>query len=264
MATDISDVRGAGPAMRRPARDHRFFLTIAIVVAVVNVAAFSIQAALGRSTFAAPWHVHLHAIVFFGWVMLYLCQNILVAAGALRWHRTLGWVAVGWMVGMAVVGPMTVAMLVRAGRVPFFFTPAYFVAMDVLALVAFLALAGAAVRMRRRTEWHRRLMASAMSAIMGPAVGRLLPLPLLIPYAGLAVFPTLLAIPVAGALYDRRTRGAVHPAWWWGMAAITLMYVLIEVLGRSAAGVAATMAIAAGTPGAAVDPLAYPPFPPLP
>ncbi|WP_375249976.1 hypothetical protein [Sphingomonas sp.] len=264
MATNVFDVRGVEPAARRPTRDHRFFLAIAIAVVLVNVAAFSMQAAMGRSTFAAPWHVHLHAIVFFGFVTLYLCQNILVAMGALRWHRTLGWISVGWMVAMAIAGSMAVAMLVRTGRVPFFFTPAYFLAMDGLALVTFLALAGTAVRMRRRTEWHRRLMASAMSAIMGPAFGRLLPLPLLIPYAGLAVFPTLLAIPVAGAIYDRRTRGAVHPAWWWGIGALTLTHLLIELCGRGALGAAAVMALSAGMPGATVDPLAYPPFPPLP
>ena len=97
-----------------------------------------------------------------------------------------------------------------------------------------------------------------------PAFGRLLPLPLLIPYAGLAVFPTLLAIPVAGAIYDRRTRGAVHPAWWWGIGALTLTHLLIELCGRGALGAAAVMALSAGMPGATVDPLAYPPFPPLP
>ena len=112
MATDVSDVHVAAPARRRPLQDHRFFLTIAIVVTVINVAAFSMQAALGRSNFAQPWHVHLHAIVFFGWVMLYLCQNVLVATGALRWHRTLGWVAVGWMAGM---GHMAKRPFVLAG-----------------------------------------------------------------------------------------------------------------------------------------------------
>jgi hypothetical protein len=56
----------------------------------------------------------------------------------------------------------------------------------------------------------------------------------------------------------------VHPAWWWGIGALTLTHLLIELCGRGAPGVAATIAIAAGTPGAAVDPLAYPPFPPLP
>lgn len=260
MATDANVLRfrATDPALRG---DHRFFLIVAILVAFINVAAFSMQVALGRSSFGQPWHVHLHAFVFFGWVALYLTQNVLVATGSLALHRRLGWIGAGWMLAMAVVGVATVVAMVRAGHVPFFFTPAYFFWMDVMALVAFLTLAVAGIRMRRRTEWHRRLMAGGMSAILGPAIGRLLPLPLLIPYAGPAMFPALLAIPAAGAIRDRRRRGAVHPAWWWSIAAIVAMQAVIELGARTAPGVAVVTAISAGSPGAAIDPLAYPPSP---
>ena len=40
-----------------------------------------------------------------------------------------------------------------------------------------------ALRRRRYTGWHRRLMLSAMSILTGPGLGRLLPMPLFIPNA---------------------------------------------------------------------------------
>ena len=71
----------------------------------------------------------------------------------------------------------------------------------------------------------------------------------------------LLAIPVAGAIRDRRVRGTVHPAWWWSIAVITAMQATIELAPRTAAGVAVVTAVTAGSPDAAIDPSAYPPSP---
>ena len=44
---------------------------------LVIVAGFSLQLAMGRSSFAAPWYVHAHAVVFMAWVGIYLTQNVL-------------------------------------------------------------------------------------------------------------------------------------------------------------------------------------------
>ncbi|MFX5858471.1 hypothetical protein ABTE63_19155, partial [Acinetobacter baumannii] len=60
----------------------------------------------------------------------------------------------------------------------------------------------------------------------------------------------------------RRT-GKVHPAWWWGLAAIIGSTVLSEAITYSPLGTALYRAATAGSPGASVAPLAYPPFPPL-
>src|SRR5215213_4062017 len=101
--------------------DERFFLRGAIAMALVIAAGFSLQLAMGRSTFASPLRVHAHAIVFMGWVAIYVMQNIFVATGRMALHRRLGWIAAFWLVPMVVLGCVVTATMVRNDQVPFFF-----------------------------------------------------------------------------------------------------------------------------------------------
>src|SRR5438045_1304516 len=96
--------------------DERFFLNGAIAMALVIAAGFSLQLAMGRSTFHSPPLVHAHAIVFMGWVTLYVLQNVFVATGRMDLHRRLGWIATGWMVAMLVLGCMVTAAMARRGQ----------------------------------------------------------------------------------------------------------------------------------------------------
>ncbi|OYW24583.1 MAG: hypothetical protein B7Z44_20325, partial [Caulobacter sp. 12-67-6] len=74
--------------------DRRFMRNMISVMAILLVAGFVAQLALGRSSFAAPAVVHAHAIVFMGWVGITLAQTWLVSAGNLATHRKLGQLAV--------------------------------------------------------------------------------------------------------------------------------------------------------------------------
>src|SRR5690242_13876419 len=80
--------------------DERSFLGAAIVMTLVMVAGFSTQLAMGLSTFYSPPLVHARAIMFMGWVTIYLLQSIFVATDRMALRRRLGWVAAGWMVPM--------------------------------------------------------------------------------------------------------------------------------------------------------------------
>ena len=243
-------------------REDRFFFRAALVMAAVIVAGFSIQLAMGRSSFGAPLRVHVHALLFFGWVVLYVIQNGL-AANRSTWplHRTLGWLSLAWVPAMMVVGTFVTVTMVQLGHTPFFFQPAYFLVMNPLTVCTFAGLTAAAIVLRRRTQWHRRLMFCGMTILLGPAVGRLIPMPLLIPYGGWAVFATILLFPMAGIVRDLRASGRVHPAWWWGIGTITVMQAAIDLVTFSPLGVAFYTAVTRGTPGADIAPLAFPPFP---
>lgn len=246
------------------ASDDRFFLVTSYLMAATVLLGFSLSIVMGRSSFASPPIVHAHAIVFMGWVALYVAQNTLVARGSIALHRRLGWIGAGWVVAMVVLGTLVTIRLVRLGHAPFFFTPVQFLVLDPILILSFAALTAAAIVLRRATQWHRRLHYSAMALLLGPALGRLLPMPLLIPYAYEVDFLAVLIFPLIGIAADLRRSGSVHPAWWWGLGAIVGSTVLVELITFSALGAALYAAVVAGSPGAAVAGYAFPPPPVLP
>lgn len=242
-------------------RDGGFFLGGAIAMSLVIVAGFSVQLAMGRSSFAAPWYVHAHAVVFMGWVGIFLTQNVLVASDRIALHRRLGWIAAGWVVLMIALGCVVTVAMLRRGGVPFFFRPLQFLVFDPVSLLTFAGLTWAAVRLRRQTDWHRRLHFCGMSLLLGPGFGRLLPMPLLIPWAWEATLAACLLFPIAGMIADLRRDGRIHPAWFWGLGALIGSSLLIEAITYSPVGQVLYAAVTAGTPGADIAPLAFPPPP---
>jgi hypothetical protein len=244
--------------------DSGFFLGAAVAMTLVLVGGFSLQLAMGRSSFSAPLVVHAHAMVFMGWVGIYLLQNVFAATGRQDLHRPLGWIAVAWLAPMLVLGCAVTIAMVRRGQAPFFFTPLQFLVFDPLSLFAFVGLTVAAVVLRRRTDWHRRLHFCGMAILLGPGLGRLLPMPLLAPWAWEATVLVSLMFPLAGVVADLRRDGRIHPAWGAGVAVIVGLVALTEAVTYSPAGQALYGVATAGSPGAAVAPLAFPPPPGAP
>ncbi|GAA3715178.1 hypothetical protein GCM10022268_24780 [Sphingomonas cynarae] len=241
--------------------DHRFFVTTAYIMAGIIVAGFGMQWLMGRSSFRSPPMLHVHALVFMGWTMLYVVQNHLVGRGSVALHRQLGWIGAGWAVAVMILGLYMTAMMVRQGRTPFFFQPGYFLFMNWLTVLGFGALTVAAIRLRRRTDWHRRLMLCGMAILTGPAFGRLLPMPLLIPFAAWGVFVCVMLFPIAGMVADVRRYGAIHRAWWWGAGTIAALQLTIGVVAFSPFGLTVYRTVTAGAAGETAAPLVFPPFP---
>lgn len=251
----------AGGRIEAEGGDERFFLRGAIVMAAIVAAGFSLQLAMGRSTFASPLRVHAHAIAFMGWVVIYVLQNFFAASGRMALHRRLGWIAAAWMVPMILLGCYVTAAMVRAGHVPFFFRPLHFLVFDPMTVLTFAALTSSAIVMRRRTDWHRRLHFCGTAMLIGPAFGRLLPMPLLQPWSWECAFAACLALPLAGMASDLRRSGRVHPAWRWGVAAMIGGFLITEAVTYSPVGAALYRGVTAGSPGAAVAPLGFAPPP---
>lgn len=124
-----------------------------------------------------PWIVHLHAVVFVGWVLLLITQAGLATAGQARLHRRVG--AAGMVYGVLVfavgvlvsIGAPT--LRVRAGE--FAIEVSGMVALyslaDLLLFGAFLALAFA---YHSRPDVHKQWVIAATAALGGAAVGRVL------------------------------------------------------------------------------------------
>lgn len=240
----------AAPASKRtPVKGTRFFLIMALVMALVIIAGFSLNLAMGRSSFAAPWPYHVHGMIFMGWLGLYLAQNVTIATGNIALHIRLGQLAYAWIPAMVAAGVMIILTSVRSSGGPFFFAQNEFLISNTAGLLVFGGLALWALRQRRYTGWHRRLMLVAMSALTGPGLGRLLPMPLFIPYAWQIVVTASFTFGVIAMLADWRTNGRVHPAYWWGMGINVGVFLASMVLAYSPLGIAITEWVVAGTPG---------------
>jgi hypothetical protein len=240
-----------------PARQERFLAGLAIFMALVIVAGFSIQLAMGRSSFASPLRVHFHAIAFMGWTTLFVTQSWLATRGPLALHRKLGWIAVAWMGLMIAAGLMVILAVVRNGTSPFFFQPQHFLIANPLSIALFVGFTIWAVRMRHRTDWHARLHISGMTMIMGPGFGRLLPMPLLIPYAFQAAAGAAVIFPLIGMMRDKRQTGRVHPAWWACLAGLAVLVALPGLIAPTKLGESLYRAVTAGSPGASVPGMAF-------
>ncbi len=230
--------------------EERFFFMMACIMSAVIVAGFALNLAMGRSTFAVPLAYHVHAFVFFGWVVIYLSQNWLVASGNVAMHRRLGWIAAVWVPVMVGMGLTIMTVSLRRNGGPFFFDQNEFLFSNLLGLLLFGALVAAAIVKRRQTDWHRRLMLVSMSILTGPGLGRLLPMPLLIPNAWRIMTVVTLIWPLIGMIADKRRRGSIHPAWYYGVGAVLAVQIIADFLAYSAWGESFTAGFVADTPGA--------------
>ena len=228
----------------------RFFTIMAGAMALVIVAGFSLNAATGRSSFSLPWPYHLHAVIFMGWLGLYLAQAITIATGSIALHRKLGQLAYVWVPLMVLVGLMIIVVSLRTTGGPFFFAKNEFLVSNTTGLLVFGGLAMWALRVRRHTGWHRRLMLVAMSVLTGPGLGRLLPMFLVMPYSWTATILLTWIFPVIGMIVDWRREGRVHPAYWWGMGINVGVFIASMALAFTPVGYALAEWVTAGSPGA--------------
>jgi hypothetical protein len=237
--------------------EERFFFALACSMGATLTAGFMFQLAMGRSSFAVPLIYHLHGVVFFGWIALVLTQTWLMASGNVALHRRLGWLSVLWVPAMVAVGiAVTVSSLRRTGG-PFFFDANEFLISNPIALAAFAGLVGTAVTMRRRSDWHRRLILGALASIMGPGFGRLLPTPLFMPWAWEITNLIGMGFVAAGMIRDKRHHGRIHPAWFVGLGVTVGALLLGQVIAYTDWGIALTREVMAGHPGAARPMEAY-------
>ncbi len=216
------------------ASERRFFLIMALVIAATVFLGFGMNFQRNAWAFASlPLYVHLHGAVFTFWILLYVLQNWLVANGSVTIHRQLGMLGAGVAATMVVLGIATTMLAVVHHRVPGFFPSGVFLVLDVVGVLGFGVLTGWAIRLRHQAAWHKRLMLCGTILVMSPAIGRILPMPLLGRFAGLAVFTTMALYVIAGMAFDLKSRGRVHPAYWWGGGVLVATQVVIGALGFS-------------------------------
>ena len=232
MATNLGEV--GAPARvggRGYLADQGFFVRYAIFLALFILFGFAQFAARGYATFStAPAIVHFHGGLMVAWLGIFITQNLLVHKGELAIHRKLGWFSAVMVVVIAVSGIQVGYHAVAEGRLPPFFAPAYFLALTSIGSLVFAGMVAWAVAMRRKVQWHRRLMLGAMFILLEPALGRLLPMPLLGAWGETVVLAFQLIFVWVLARHDRKILGQIHPATIATAVVLVVMHALIELL----------------------------------
>lgn len=207
-----------------------FWLASALFAALVVFVGFSPTFYL-RNLFGTPQLSTLklvHGTVFSAWVVLFVVQTWLVATNRRDAHRVLGAFGALLLVAMCVVG---YRMAIESGRSGFTPDPAKvsalsFMAVPLFDLAVFALLALAALLLRARSDWHKRLMLVATLSLLPPAIARVAlqfpPLPVLpIAFGGTAL------VIVAAIGLDRVTLHRLHPATLYGG-----LFVILSLPGR--------------------------------
>ena len=225
-------------ALHRPTRmaeERQFFFVMSIVILVTTIAGFGSDIVIHHVWFTDfPWQVHLHAVVFTFWLVLYVVQNWLVMDGNnIMLHRRLGWLGAGIATIMVPLGIAATMMAVARGSIAGIFPLSLFLVMDVLGILGFAALTFAAIRLRNHAGWHKRLMLCGTVLVIAPGIGRLVgPLPLgdLTPFA---LFAAIMLYILVGIVFDLIVFRRIHPAYWWGAGTVALLQLMTGPIGFS-------------------------------
>lgn len=161
---------------------------------------------------------HLHGAVMTAWLVIFLVQARLVASGNTATHRKLGVAGAAVAVLVVVVGIQAAIAAARAGSTPLpQIPPLAFFIMPVGEMVVFTALVGAALALRRKSAWHKRLMLVGTVAMLTPAFARW---PVIAGAGPLAFFGLTDLVVIACMIYDKRRNGRLHPAFIAGLAVV--------------------------------------------
>lgn len=228
------------------ARDRRFFSGMALAILLTVFVGFAPSFYL-KVVFGAPGVsgqptlstlMHVHGLAFTGWILVFLVQTRLVAGRRLALHRRLGYGAAGLAVAMVVLGVMAAVDAARRGAAPPGGPPPLvFMIIPFADMAIFSTLVAAGMWFRNQGQIHKRLMLVSTIAILTAAIARW---PGVLAGGPLAFFALTDLFVVVAMVYDRITRGRVHPAYWWGGGAL-----LGSQVGRLAvSGTAAWLAFA--------------------
>lgn len=210
------------PPLPSTGRDHRF-LTIAGAAAFAAVLVGFARSYFLKGLFGAPplpWLVHVHAFLMTSWFVLFFVQIRLVATRRVAVHRRLGVLGGGLALLMVVVGVVVARRaaardLAEPGDLEFFGFLLY-------ALLMFSVLVSLALLLRRRKDYHQRLMLCSCLSMVGPGVARIplehVPVLSVLKTGGpLGLLGFMLVLGYGCVAFDTWRNRRLHPAFVMGL-----------------------------------------------
>lgn len=228
----------------------KFYVTMAGLFVAIAFAGFfgTYWLQVARGTFNGSPLLHVHGLLFSLWTLFFFSQATLMANRKVRQHRAWGMLDISLATAMVFLG-LAVAIEGLRNRVEAGYGDAAraFVITPVTAVILFAGLVTAAIVNVRRPEWHKRFMLVATASILQAPIARFFflaatgggpgmrpglgpPAPIERNFAPGFVVVLLVA---AAMIHDWRSRGRVHPAYWWGFGSLLLVYALRPVIGYS-------------------------------
>jgi len=209
------------PAAARHRRARLFYTAMGLVATLVVAAGFGgSYYGMATGTGSLTPLVKAHGLAFALWLVVFIVQTRLVAARRIALHRRLGLASVALAVAMVALGYATTVAGARRGfDLTFASDPLGYMVFPLGGLTAFTVLVSAGFVYRRRADVHKRLM---LLATVGPLMNA--PLAHLFAHSPplrdrTALFlAAMVALLSASAVYDRITRGRIHPVSAWGAA----------------------------------------------
>ncbi len=234
---------GLQPAARA---GRHFYLVMSVLLGGIVVFGFSHTIPFDLAPPGLPLLLLVHAAIFGAWVVLFIAQPALVAGRSVGVHRRLGWVGTALACAMILLGGSAILFALRNRTLPPFYPPGLFIVRGVVGLALFAGLLAAAIRLRRRIEWHKRLMLCAAITVVVPGLERALPLPLFGTAWPFVADGTVDLIALAGPALDLVTRRRIHPAYLWGVGAIIVGQAAVDLLAPSPVAVILLRLVGAG------------------
>jgi len=175
--------------------------------------------------------IHIHAVIFSGWILLFITQTTLVSVGRVNWHKKLGILGAVLACLLVLLGTLAIVDSTRRHFTPPGLTPGMFLALDLGEMTVFGFLAGWGIRARRDGAAHKRLILLATIVQLSAAVNRwpfafIHQIP---PSTGFVIDAFLLSI----MAFDLVTRQRIHRATLWGSLIIFLLVPAMFALGHT-------------------------------
>ena len=154
---------------------ERFYVRMAIAFLAVAFIGFAptYWVPMVRGTLAIRPIAHVHALFFYGWLLLFLKQSSLAASGRLVRHREMGVLGVAVATGMCFVGlAMAVDSIRTMDAAGFGDAGRRFAIVPVTAIALFAGMFAVALLNVSRPEVHKRVLLAATASLLQAAVGR--------------------------------------------------------------------------------------------
>jgi len=212
---------------RTPRKLHGYFIGFAVIFAAIVLTGFSrtFFVPMARGTLSKPLFVHLHGVFFFGWTGLLIAQAVLAGTKRLRLHRKVGSFA-GWLtLPMLVLGTIVASRdTVHDFKTGDGNAALSFYYGELADLAMFGLLAGGAMLLRHKPDYHKRWVIMGSLGLIGAAIGRIPEISSYFVYIYLSFIASV-------AAYDVASRRAVHPATFIGAAVLLLLGLSEEWIG---------------------------------